>query len=414
GENDRGMSLLPPWHVYERILEYYSVMQGIDFLITNMSSLRDDLRDFKPTIFPSVPRIWESVYNGIMGRVSKESKIKRKIFSFCLSVGQLWSRKVAVLFGYNPAVQKPFFLVSFFKRVWALNVLCFLLLPKLFAKKVFSNIHQALGGRLRISVSGGSALPAHVDRFLSAVGILVVEGYGMTEVCGIIAVRSSEKPTPGALGRPLRGYQIRLKDETGADVSGQVGKKGVLWVKTDQLFAGYYREPELTRSMFDADGFYDTGDVMILSYRGELMFAGRAKDTIVLGGGENVEPSPIEDRLLESPYVDQVVVVGNEKKTLAALLVPNVDKVREAVPGAPESTEEWNHHPDVRALFKAEIGRLITRDKGFKPFEMIPGNHFAVLPRGFDPDREMTRTLKIKRNVVFDNYAAAIHAIYHD
>jgi long-chain acyl-CoA synthetase len=175
---------------------------------------------------------------------------------------------------------------------------------------------------------------------------------------------------------------------------------------------GYYKRPELNQSIFDKNGFFDTGDIMRLNHRGELSFAGRAKDTIALGGGENVEPVPIEDRLITSEFIDQVMVVGDDKKSLGALIVPHFDHVRKKLPGIPDKTELWNFDKSVRDLFKGEITRLISRESGFKAFEVIPGSCFYIVPRQFDPDTEMTRTLKLKRNVIKDNFAQDIDAMY--
>lgn len=410
--SDRGLSLLPPWHVYERLIEYFSLNNGIDYLITDISSLRDDLREFQPTLFPSVPRIWESVYNGIMGRVSKEPAVKQKIFRFCLSVGSAWAGNKAVFYGYNPAIEKPAWYARFVRGSFSLFALIFLFVPNLLARKVFSNIHAGLGGKLRVSVSGGGALPSYVDRFLTSVGISIIDGFGMTESCGIISVRSEKYPTPGTIGPPISGYEFKIVDEYGNDVSKKPGKKGVLWVRSDQLFSGYYKDPEYSDSQFDDDGYFNTGDIMMTNWRGQLIFSGRAKDTIVLSGGENIEPTPIEERLLESNYIDQVLVTGSDRKSLSTLIVPNIDRVRVDVPDAPESTMNWNSHLGVRSLIKREIARLVSKANGFKSFELIPPNHFCLLAAPFDPDREMTRTLKIKRNVVLQNYSAAVDAMY--
>ncbi|MCE9598733.1 MAG: AMP-binding protein, partial [Spirochaetia bacterium] len=182
--------------------------------------------------------------------------------------------------------------------------------------------------------------------------------------------------------------------------------------KSKQILLGYYKRPELNATIFDKEGFFDTGDIMVLNHRQELSFAGRAKDTIALGGGENVEPVPVEDRLLTSEYVDQVMVVGDDRKSLGALIVPNFDRVRAKLPGIPEKTDLWNYDKTVRELFKAEITQLISRDSGFKSFEVIPGSCFYLVPRNFDPDTEMTRTLKLKRPVIKEHFAREIDGMY--
>ncbi|TGK85221.1 long-chain fatty acid--CoA ligase [Leptospira bourretii] len=410
--NDNAVSLLPPWHAFERAIEYAGIFLGIDFLVSNMSSLKDDLRDFRPTIFPSVPRIWESVYNGIIAKVAKEGGFKEKLFHFFLRFGSTWAHYYAMCFGFEFEIKKPNIIVSVAKRTYAFLILVFLFPLKLVSIQIFSAIHKALGGRIRICISAGSALPSVVDGFLSAIGLKVLEGYGMTETSAVVSIRSNTKPTKGTVGIPIAGYQIRLKDETGKILT-DVGAKGTLWIKSKQILKGYYKRPELNQVVFDAEGFFDTGDLMMISHRNELVFAGRSKDTIALIGGENVEPIPIEDKLLTSSFIDQVMVVGHDKKTLGALIVPNFEAVETKIPGlSKEQAGEWNTNPKVRELYRAEISRIISRENGFKGFEMIPANNFYVVPRPFDPDVEMTRTLKMKRNVISDVFSKQIEGIY--
>lgn len=411
-KGDRAISLLPPWHVFEQVIEYAFLYLGLQFMITDISLLKEDLKEFKPTIFPSVPRIWESVYNGIIGKVKKESAAKQKVFNFFLSVGATWHRWHAVAFGYDLQIEKPNAIASLLRRLLAFFVLLLLSPLKLLSKVIFKGIREALGGQMRVSLSGGSALPGVVDRFLSAVGLRVLEGYGMTETSAVISARLIEGPVSGTIGKPLDGYEIRLKNEQGVDVKHIPGAKGTLWVKSVQVMKGYYRRPELNDIVFDKDGFFDTGDLMMLTHRGELVFAGRAKDTIVLASGENLEPVPLEDRLLISDYIDQVMVVGDDKKYPAALIVPAFDRLKEHLPSLPDSRERWNENLAVRALFQNEIGRLLTREAGFKSFEIVPKDAFYIVPRPFDLETEMTKTLKMKRPVIKDHFQAEIDRIY--
>lgn len=409
--NDRGVSLLPPWHAFERAVEYAILALGIEFTVSNMGSLKEDLKDFKPTIFPSVPRIWESVYSGILGKISKVGGFKEKLFKFCLAVGVFWSKQKAILFDYDPKIFKLNFFISVFRRKLALVLLVLISPLKLIAVLVFMPIHKALGGSLRISISAGSALPSIVDTFLSAIGIKVLEGYGMTETSAVVSIRAIEKPTKLTVGIPITGYEVKIKDDHNNDVT-STGKKGTLWVRSNQILKGYYKRPELNDKVFDKDGFFDTGDIMMINYRGELMFAGRAKDTIALAGGENVEPIPIEDKLHESPYIDQVMVVGHDKKTLGALIVPNFENVKSQIPSSPSDTKLWNDDKEIRNLFKKEITSLVSKHNGFKNFEQIPGNCFYLAAQQFNPDTEMTRTLKMKRNVIQENYQKQIDNMY--
>jgi long-chain acyl-CoA synthetase len=410
---DRGVSLLPPWHAFERAVEYAILALGIEFTVSNMNNLKDDLRDFKPTIFPSVPRIWESVYSGIMGKIAKAGGFKEKLFRFCLKIGTFWADRKAILFGYDTQVHKINPVIGLFRKLISLILLILVLPLKGLCLLVFSPIHKALGGKLRISISAGSALPSVVDSFLSAIGIKVLEGYGMTETSAVVSIRYLERPTKMTVGVPIGGYEVKLKDDQNRDITG-VGKKGTLWIKSKQLLQGYYKRPELNDKVFDKDGFFDTGDIMLITHRGELMFAGRAKDTIALAGGENVEPVPIEDKLHTSDFIDQVMVVGHDKKTLGVIIVPNFDKLKSEIPSLPSDTKLWNENKEARLLYKKEITSLISKDNGYKNFEQIPGNCFYISPRQFDPDTEMTRTLKMKRNVIQESFQKEIEGMYRN
>jgi long-chain acyl-CoA synthetase len=409
---DTAISLLPPWHAFEQIVEYSFVYLPIPFMITDINNLRQDLVDFKPAIMPSVPRIWENLYNGIMSKIKKESPAKQKIFNFFLKIGEIWHKNRCIVGGYDFQIEKKNFIKDLWDRTIALIILILILPLKLLSLKVFQPIKAALGGRFRASLSGGSALPEVVDRFLSAIGLDVAEGYGMTESSGVISVRDFDKPTPGTIGTILAGYEIKLKDDKGNDVKQIPGAKGTLWIKGPQVTLGYYKREDLNKVVFDQDGFFDTGDLMRINWRGQLFFAGRAKDTIVLAGGENVEPLPIEDKLLQSEYIDQVMVVGDEKKTLGALIVPNFELVKQKVPNAPEDLTKWNDHPEIRQIFREEIARLINPKNGFKSFELVPKDTFYIVPRQFDLETEMTRTLKLKRPVVKEHFKKEIDAMY--
>ena len=412
GPEDSAISLLPPWHAFERALEYATISIGLDFVVTDAKVLKEDLALFHPTVFPSVPRIWESLYNGIMAKIAKESPIKQTIFKMAMEIGSEWANQRAKFFGYDFHIEERSILSVISIKI-ASGITLVLLFPlKLLADLIFAPIHQALGGQLRISVSAGSALPSVVDKFLTSIGLRVLEGYGMTETSAVVSVRNPEFPMPGTLGTPISGYSIKIKDDKGIEIPNSIGKKGTLWIKSDQILKGYYKRPELNKEVFDKDGYFNTGDLMIVNWKGELIFSGRSKDTLVLAGGENIEPLPIEDKLLESPLIDQVLVIGNEKKSLGVIIVPNFEKVKLSISDLNEDTKLWNSDQKVRQLYKSEILNLISQKNGFKSFEQIPGNCFYISHRGFDPDTEMTRTLKVKRNIVCDNFSSEIDKMF--
>ncbi|MFN3604475.1 MAG: AMP-dependent synthetase/ligase [Leptonema sp. (in: bacteria)] len=409
---DTCISLLPPWHAFEQIIEYCFVYWPLPFMITDINNLRQDLEFFKPTIMPSVPRIWESLYNGIIAKIKKEPLLKQKIFYFFLKIGEIWFKHKAILGGYDFQIEKKIWFKDILDRILSLFILTLIAPLKIISLIVFRPIKKALGGRLRASLSGGSALPEVVDKFLSAVGLTVAEGYGMTETSAVISVRDFDKLTPGTIGTPLQGYQIKLKNELGEDIKHIPGAKGTLWIKGEQVTLGYYKRKDLNDIVFDKDGFFDTGDLMRINWRGQLFFTGRSKDTIVLAGGENIEPVPIEDKLLQSEYIDQVMVVGDEKKTLGVLIVPNFELVKQKIPTAENDYTQWNNNKEIRKLFSDEILKYINLKNGFKSFELIPRDTFYILPRQFDLENEMTKTLKIKRNVIKEHFKQQIEEMY--
>lgn len=410
--DDTALSLLPPWHAFERAVEYGVMMVQCPFMISGISSLRQDLSDFKPTSFPSVPRIWESLYNGIMQKLDKETPAKRAIFHFFLDVGAEYAKNEAILGGYDLQIAPKAALQSVADKTIAAAKLAALFPLKLASHKIFEPIHAALGGKLNKSASGGSALPQVVDRFLSAIGIKVLEGYGMTETSALISLRDVARAVSGTVGRPFPGYKIKFKNEAGHELAAQPGAKGTLWVLSNQILLGYYKRPDLNEVVFDKDGFFDTGDVMVMTAGGDLMFAGRSKETLALAGGENIEPVPIEDKLLASEFIDQAMVVGDDKKTLGVLIVPNFEKVRmhTGLKDLPE--RDWDTNAAIREIFKKEISERISNKTGFKSFEMIPKNTFYIVPKQFEPGVELTRTYKLRRTVIKELFAKEIEAMF--
>ncbi len=224
----------------------------------------------------------------------------------------------------------------------------------------------APAGLLRAAISGGGALPPHVDRFFAAVGLTIIEGYGLTETSPVIALRRFDRRVAGTVGPLVPGVEVKITDAAGLTLG--PGRKGTVKVRGELVMAGYHRRDDLTRQVIDADGWFDTGDLGMMTIRGELAIRGRVKETIVLLGGENVEPSPIEQKLLESPYILQVMIVGQDRKALGALVVPNAERLAEHLreKGLPVPADVAVD-PGVRDLIKAELARLITAGPRLPP-----------------------------------------------
>ncbi len=275
---------------------------------------------------------------------------------------------------------------------------------------VFSAIKKKLGGRFRAGVSGGGSLPAAVDTFFQAAGITLLNGYGLTETGPVVAVRNFFRPIPLTLD-VFPETEIRIVDENGKDQPPNT--KGLILARGPQLMNGYYKRPELTASIIDEEGWLNTGDLGVWTRDGEFDIRGRAKDTIVLSGGENLEPGPIESKLRESPYIEQAMVVGQDQKFLGALIVPDAKEIEHYIKAnhVPYiSRVDMLELPDVQELINSEIQDLVSAKNGFKLFERI--YRFALIPRSFEIGRELSAKQEVKRHVINDIYAKEIRALF--
>lgn len=408
------MGFLPPWHVAERLVEAIAMRTLTAVAFTSIPTLAKDLQEARPTFLLSVPRVWESFYNRVLENVKKGSPIARGIFNFSRAVALTFSLQKDILLGRKYRLDPTNIIVLFAEKVWALIALIFLFPFYIFARLILAKVSRALGGRLGFAISGAGALPEYIDRFFYALGVPIVETYGLTENMGVTCRRSLPGLVVGTIGRPFPGAEIKLLDEKGNLIT-QPNIKGVAYHRGPHIMKGYYKEVEKTRAVLSEDGWLNSGDIMVYTVSGDLKFSGRAKDTIVLFSGENVEPGPIEDILKQSDFITNVVVVGQDQKTLGALLIPDEESVRKHFKekGAgelPSSISAWRDHQDILAFFRNEIKTLNSQKNGFKNFERV--GPYYLLEQDFTVGDEITQTLKIKRNVVFDKYASEIEGMY--
>ena len=408
---DIWLCVLPVWHSYERLLQYVALGTASALAYSKPIGriMLADLEQVKPQWMGSVPRIWEAVRAGIYRNVKESGGIKLVLFRFFVAVGGAHARLTAMLTGLLP---------DFRKRVRALDAaaafLPWLLLWPLRALGnllVFGKIKAKLGGRFVAGISGGGALPPAIDSFFSAAGILLLEGYGLTETTPVLAVRNQHRPVPGTVGRILPGTECRILDDEGNELP--PGEQGVIYVRGPGVMVGYYKRPEMTREVLGDDGWFNTGDLGMLTHGGELKLTGRAKDTVVLSGGENVEPLPIEQKITESDYIDTAVVVGQDQKFLGALVVPN----REAVEHyADENHIPYDEYEDLvedsalLELIESEINRLVSAKNGFRGFERV--YRFRVLAEPFKVGDELSAKQEVKRHVVAEKYRKQIDTIF--
>jgi len=415
---DRLLSILPIWHIYERIAMMVSVANGCSTWYTTVRTIADDLKTVKPTLMASAPRLWESLYQKILHNVRQCSPLRRAMFrtAYFFSrhlrhaayfiegrridlVGRRWWYSVAVGLGNGV--------------VYVALLAPYLVMDGLVTRK----LRDILGGRFRGTISGGGALPQHVDEFFNYIGLPVLEGYGMTESCPVIAVRTWKRRIIGTVGPIWPETEVRIveigtgrvlfPDPTRRDLGR--GLKGEIHARGPQVTPGYYKETELTSRVLK-DGWLATGDIGLMTFNDCLKIIGRCKETIVLLSGENVEPLPIENKLCESPFIQQCMIVGQDQKHLAALIVTDLERFKGTGVTA-KSLGELAHCPVAERLLNAEIKAQVCGATGFRHFEMV--HDWRLLPKPFEVGDELTSTLKLKRHVITEKYGDLIGEIYH-
>lgn len=405
------LTVLPVWHSFERAVEYICLNYGASLAYSKPIGkiMLDDMAQIRPTWMTSVPRIWEGIRAAVLRNVSKQSAVKQALFHFFLGVGEIYADLRTTFFGRLPRFQKRNRIVD----AVAAAIPFLLLTPvnALGSTLVFKSLRERLGGRFVAGVSGGGALPPHVDKFFQAAGILVLEGYGLTETGPVLAVRDQLRPVPGTVGALLPDIEYRVVGENGVAVG--PGHKGELHVRSPQVMEGYYKKPEETSRVLSDDGWLNTGDLVLFTYDRELRIVGRSKETIVLLGGENIEPQPIEDAILQSDLIDQVMVVGQDQKFLGALVYPNEEKMLEfARQREIEFVEqdELLENEQFHAQLHREIQDRVNGRNGFKAFEQV--FRFRMLPKPFEVGDELTQTMKVRRSIVHEKYAREIAELF--
>lgn len=411
GQGDIWLCVLPVWHSFERIMQYVALGTGCSLAYSKPIGkvMLADFQAIRPTWMASVPRIWESLKSGIYRNVNKEGGIKKVLFHFFVSVSGAYSWAKNMVKGLLPDYHGRIRAIDI--TVGILPLLLLFPFKKLGDLLVFRKIRARLGGRFVAGISGGGALPKEVDTFFQAAGILLLEGYGLTETAPVLGVRERYHPVPGTVGPVFPGTECKVRSEEG-DVL-PPGEKGILYARGPQVMLGYYKEPEKTREIIDEEGWLNTGDIAMLTRNNEITILGRAKDTIVLRGGENVEPLPIEQKLRESEQIEHAVVVGQDQKFLAALIVPAWESLEgwaEAESILFTDRRELVGNERVRALYDQIIHEQISGKTGFKSFERI--YRFELLSEEFTQGEELSAKQEVKRHVIQEKFAKPIRRLF--
>lgn len=410
---ERAICVLPVWHVFQRLVEYVIISQAAVLCYSKPigSILLPDMLALNPTLLPAVPRVFEAVYEGITKKMRRTGGIVEALFNFFTAIAICHSWMDRKMFRKNFMTHN-----EFTPGYWLLFIIPWLLLYpwKLLGNVlVFKKVKAMLGTNFRAGVAGGGAYPKAIDQFFWALGINVVEGYGMTETAPVVAVRPVDAPIFGCIGTPIRGVSARIVDMDGNVL--KPGNKGVLQIKGGTVMKGYYKRPELTEKAISPDGWLDTGDLAIESIHGELKILGRVKDTIVLTGGENIEPLPLEAKMQESRFIQTAVVVGQDQRNLGALILPNQEELELWANENNISFKDFEDlvkKPEAYKLIEDEIKELINAKNGFRMFEKIV--KFAFLTKPFEVGKELSAKQEIMRYKLTEIYEKEIKGIFKD
>jgi long-chain acyl-CoA synthetase len=371
------LSFLPLSHVFERMLDYaYLHKTATIAYVESVEKLAANFLEVNPHCFGAVPRVYEKVYDRIQTKAAQAGGLKKTLFDWAVGVAR---RRVGYLDRGEPM---PAGLALRFRIADAL---------------VLKKIRAALGKNFRFAVSGGAPLSRDLAEFFIGAGVQIYEGYGLTETSPVICVNGPGRSRLGTVGRPLRGVEVRIADD------------GEILTRGPHIMKGYFNKPQATAEAIDREGWFHTGDIGEI-HDGYLSITDRKKDLIVLAGGKKAAPQPIENALKRSPYVSLPVVIGDRQKFLAALIVPNFDRLRRWA-AAEKLDVQWDAldaEPAVRRLFQAEIDAYNAERPHHEQIRA-----FALLPSDLTvEDGSITPTLKVKRRILESRYASLIETMY--
>ena len=378
GENMKALSFLPLNHIFERMVTYVYLFKGTAiYYAESLETIGDNLKEVKPSMFTTVPRLLEKVYDKIMQKGNELTGTKRKLF--------FWAHGLAEQFEINKNM-----------GLWYNMQLA------IANKLIFSKWREALGNNLKCIVTGGAACQVRLIRIFTAAKIVIMEGYGLTETSPVVAVNryDEEGRMFGTVGPLIENVEVKIAED------------GEILTKGPNVMMGYYKRPDLTAEAI-IDGWYYTGDIGSMVNNKFLKITDRKKELFKTSGGKYVAPLPIENKLKESPFIEQVMLVGAEKKFVGALIVPSFSNLRDWCKNhhVPEMSDtDLTKHPKVQELFRDLIESF---NKFFNHVEQV--KRFELLPHEWSVDTgEMTPKLSLKRKVVMEKYRDAIERIYSD
>jgi len=419
---DRVLGLLPTWHTFGRTAEYFLYSLGCTQTYTNIRHVKADFKNSKPQYMVGVPRIWESIYEGAQKQFREQPASKQKLVNALLWWSQIYVLNRRIANGLSLDHPHTSSLGRFGARLlqgvaWPLHLLG--------EKLVYCKVREATGGQVKQLISGGGSLARHIDLFFEIVNVPILVGYGLTETSPVVSARRIWRNLRGASGQPIPGTEFKIVDpETKSPLP--IEQKGLVLIRGPQVMQGYYKNPEATQKAIAAEGWFDSGDLGYLTADYNVVLTGRAKDTIVLTNGENIEPQPIEDACIQSPYIDQMMLVGQDQRSLGALIVPNIDALQtwaatqslflEAPGHEGDNAQAWPRisleDDRIHKLFREELNRRVQDRPGYRPDDRVGPFRLIATPFSIE-DGTMTQTLKIKRPVVAVRYRDMIDGMFN-
>lgn len=379
--DDIVLSVLPLSHVFERCAMYMYLHFGMTvFYAESIEKIGDNLREVRPTVLVAVPRLFEKIYARIQERAAAGGKAKAALLAWAVGVGAAHARLALA------RESVPF----------ALD-----LKHKLATRLVFGKWHDATGGRLRLMIAGGAALPEELGYIFCGAGLPILQGYGLTETAPVICAATLDDNRIGTVGKPIRHVSVRIAEDGEIEVCGP------------NIMRGYYNKPDATAAAFTSDGWFRTGDIGALDEAGRLRITDRKKELFKTSGGKYVAPQPIENKIKQSRFVSQVVLIGDRRKFPAALIVPDREQLRSYAKLkniAYKDDAELLEHPRVIDVIQRQIDRLTPDLAQYEKVKKV-----ALLPKELTTESgELTPTLKVKRRVIDEKYKHVIDKLYAD
>lgn len=380
-EKDTFLSFLPLCHIFERMAGYYTALSGGCTIAyaESIEKIAQNMMEIKPTIMTAVPRLFDRMYSRIKKNVEAQSPNKQKIFNWAIEVGKEYAEK---------------------KRANSIIPLSLMLKHKAADALVFKKLRERTGGRIRFIVSGGAALSRELGLFFEAVGILIIEGYGLTESSPVIAVNRVNDYKYGTVGKPLPGVEIKI------------AKDGEILAFGPNIMKGYYNNKKETDETIK-DGWLHTGDIGVFDAEGFLIITDRKKHLFKTSQGKYVAPTPIENMFLASKYIDQFVLIGDRRMFITALIVPDFDALKEYADANRISYKDEKDLTNMKQIYELLEKELAVFQKKLAAYEKV--RKFTILDKPFSIESgEITPSLKVKRKVIEERYRDLIEGMYKD